>query len=125
MRMACFWAVRSRIQNSVSDALLSWPSVALSSDGTGRLPVAGQLHSDRQLLMLGPSYYVLIATCVFARKKEWIRNACLAAALLLPAVAALHGIVLAAFHREGELATERTGRSPNSLADISLSLQEL
>lgn len=48
-------------------------------------------------------YYVLVAACVFARKAEWIRNAGLAAVLLFPAVAALHGIVLATLHREGEL----------------------
>ncbi|KAM0250871.1 hypothetical protein ACHAQJ_008449 [Trichoderma viride] len=40
------------------------------------------------------------SSCVFARRAEWIKNACLAAALLLPAVAAVHGIVLAALHRE-------------------------
>lgn len=45
-------------------------------------------------------YYVLVAACVFARKSDWLRNACLAAALLFPAVAALHGIVLAAVHVE-------------------------
>ncbi|KAG5979279.1 hypothetical protein E4U54_006952, partial [Claviceps lovelessii] len=39
--------------------------------------------------------------CVFARKAEWIKNACLAAALLLPAVASSHAIALAAFHRDG------------------------
>jgi len=38
---------------------------------------------------------------VLARKAEWIKNACLAAALLLPAVASLHAIALAAFHRDG------------------------
>ena len=47
-------------------------------------------------------YYVLVATCVFARKEEWLRGACLAAALLFPAVAAIHGIVLAAVHVNGE-----------------------
>ncbi|KAJ6144736.1 hypothetical protein N7470_008631 [Penicillium chermesinum] len=46
-------------------------------------------------------YYVLIAACVFARKAEFIRNACLAAVLLFPAVAALHGIVLASLHVDG------------------------
>ncbi|KAH0598892.1 hypothetical protein MHUMG1_03004 [Metarhizium humberi] len=43
------------------------------------------------------------SACVLARKSEWIKNACIAAALLLPAVAALHGIALAAFHRDGLL----------------------
>lgn len=47
-------------------------------------------------------YYVLIAACLVARKKEWLRNATLAAALIFPAVAAVHGIVLAALHVEGE-----------------------
>lgn len=46
-------------------------------------------------------YYVLVAACVFGRGSEWLRSACLAAALLLPAVAALHGIVLAAIHVDG------------------------
>lgn len=46
---------------------------------------------------------MLIAACVFARKAEWLRNACLAAALLFPAVAALHAIVLAAVRVDGGL----------------------
>lgn len=50
----------------------------------------------------GYRYYALVAACVFARKAEWIRNACLAAVLLFPAVAALHAIALAALHRHGE-----------------------
>ncbi|PQE32241.1 transferase family III protein [Rutstroemia sp. NJR-2017a WRK4] len=59
-------------------------------------PVSGQYGPGSRVL-----YYVLIAACVFARKAEWLRNACLAAALLFPAVAALHGIVLAAVHVDG------------------------
>lgn len=47
-------------------------------------------------------YYVLVAACVLAQKKEWLRNACLAGALLFPAVAAFHAIVLAALHNDGE-----------------------
>jgi len=39
---------------------------------------------------------------VLARKSEWLRNACLAAALLFPAVAAVHGIILAILHNDGE-----------------------
>ncbi|KID75629.1 hypothetical protein MBR_04880, partial [Metarhizium brunneum ARSEF 3297] len=61
-------------------------------------PVSGQYGPGSRIL-----YYVLIAACVLARKSEWIKNACIAAALLLPAVAALHGIALAAFHRDGLL----------------------
>ncbi|EAW14204.1 uncharacterized protein ACLA_072370 [Aspergillus clavatus NRRL 1] len=58
-------------------------------------PVSGQYGPGTRVL-----YYVLIATCVFGRRAEWIRNACLAAALLFPAVAGLHGIVLASLHND-------------------------
>ncbi|KAL6230319.1 hypothetical protein BDW75DRAFT_244911 [Aspergillus navahoensis] len=61
-------------------------------------PVSGQYGPGTRVL-----YYVLIAACVFARKEEWVRNACLAGALLLPAIAALHGIVLAAVHVDGAI----------------------
>ncbi|KAI0401126.1 hypothetical protein F4802DRAFT_609659 [Xylaria palmicola] len=57
-------------------------------------PVSGQYGFGTRIL-----YYVLVATCVLARRKEWLRNACLAAALLLPAVAAIHAVVLAAVHQ--------------------------
>lgn len=56
-------------------------------------PVSGQYGFGTRLL-----YYVLVTTCVLARRKEWLRNACLAAALLLPAVAAVHAVMLAAVH---------------------------
>ncbi|KAL3480928.1 hypothetical protein BJX99DRAFT_219837 [Aspergillus californicus] len=56
-------------------------------------PVSGQYGPGTRYL-----YYVLIAACVFARKAEWLRSACLAGALLFPAIAALHGIVLAVVH---------------------------
>ncbi|TLD29116.1 hypothetical protein PspLS_04238, partial [Pyricularia sp. CBS 133598] len=46
-------------------------------------------------------YYTLVAACVLARKAAWLRDACLAAALVFPAVAALHGIVLACLHQDG------------------------
>ncbi|PSN59383.1 hypothetical protein BS50DRAFT_579978 [Corynespora cassiicola Philippines] len=59
-------------------------------------PLSGQYGPGSRVL-----YYVLVAACVFARKAEWLRNACLAAALLLPAVAAIHAIVLASVHVQG------------------------
>ncbi|KAL4999936.1 hypothetical protein BDV10DRAFT_48391 [Aspergillus recurvatus] len=61
------------------------------------------LHGPSPSLTLVQRYYVLIAACVFARKEEWVRNACLAGALLFPAIAALHGIVLAAVHVDGAI----------------------
>ncbi|KAJ5747831.1 uncharacterized protein N7511_009527 [Penicillium nucicola] len=59
-------------------------------------PVSGQYGPGTRVL-----YYALIAACVVARKVEFIRSACLAAVLLFPAVAALHGIVLAVLHIDG------------------------
>lgn len=56
-------------------------------------PVSGQYGFGTRIL-----YYVLIATCLAARGKDWLVTPCLAAALVLPAVAAFHGIVLAALH---------------------------
>ncbi|KAK0671892.1 hypothetical protein QBC41DRAFT_353816 [Cercophora samala] len=56
-------------------------------------PVSGQYGPGSRVL-----YYVLVAACVLARKTEWLRNACLAAALIFPAVAAVHGVALAALH---------------------------
>ncbi|OHW93473.1 transferase family III-like protein [Colletotrichum incanum] len=61
-------------------------------------PLSGQYGLGQRVL-----YYALVATCVLARKAEWIRNVGLAAALILPAVAAVHGIVLAALHVEGAI----------------------
>ncbi|KAI6085022.1 hypothetical protein F4821DRAFT_162852 [Hypoxylon rubiginosum] len=58
-------------------------------------PVSGQYGPGSRIL-----YYCLVAACVIARKVEWLRNACLAAALIFPAVAALHSIVLAAIHND-------------------------
>ncbi|KAE9366917.1 hypothetical protein N431DRAFT_495289 [Stipitochalara longipes BDJ] len=56
-------------------------------------PVSGQYGPGSRYL-----YYILILACVVGKNIQWLRNACLAAALLFPAVAALHGIVLASLH---------------------------
>ncbi|KXX74657.1 hypothetical protein MMYC01_209267 [Madurella mycetomatis] len=58
-------------------------------------PVSGQYGPGSRVL-----YYALVAACLLARKTEWLRNACLAAALIFPAVAAIHGVVLAALHQD-------------------------
>lgn len=56
-------------------------------------PVSGQYGLGSRVL-----YYVLIAACVVGKNIQWLRTACLAAALLFPAVAAIHGIVLVVLH---------------------------
>ncbi|KAF2443696.1 hypothetical protein P171DRAFT_415370 [Karstenula rhodostoma CBS 690.94] len=59
-------------------------------------PVSGQYGPGSRVL-----YYVLVAACVLARNIVWLRKACLAAALLLPAVGSLHALVLASLHVNG------------------------
>jgi hypothetical protein len=59
-------------------------------------PVSGQYGIGSRAL-----YYVLVATCVLAKSSETLRNASLAAALLFPAVAAIHAIVLVCLHVDG------------------------
>lgn len=61
-------------------------------------PVSGQYGPGSRIL-----YYVLVATCILGRRVEWLRNAALAVALVFPAVAALHALVLAALHVNGAL----------------------
>jgi hypothetical protein len=59
-------------------------------------PVSGQYGAGSRIL-----YYVLVITCIFARKAEWLKTACLAAALVFPAVASIHALVLAGAHVNG------------------------
>lgn len=83
------------------DVVCAWPVSGQYGPGTRILFVAIHPLLLCPLLTCLSSYYVLVAACVLARKKEWLRNACLAAALILPAVAAIHAIVLAAVHVDG------------------------
>ncbi|TDZ20809.1 hypothetical protein Cob_v006278 [Colletotrichum orbiculare MAFF 240422] len=64
-------------------------------------PLSGQYGFGQRIL-----YYILVVTCVVARKAQWMRAVCLAAALLVPAVAAVHGIILASLHVDGESPAE-------------------
>ncbi|EIN06425.1 hypothetical protein PUNSTDRAFT_45936 [Punctularia strigosozonata HHB-11173 SS5] len=59
-------------------------------------PLSGQYGPGSRIL-----YYALILVCIFAQKSEWLRSASVAAALLLPAIASFHAIVLAAFSHRG------------------------
>ncbi|KFY27856.1 hypothetical protein V493_03263 [Pseudogymnoascus sp. VKM F-4281 (FW-2241)] len=87
---------------SLMNTLVIRDSTAVNATGNPYLqvvcawPVSGQYGLGSRLL-----YYVLVAACVFARNVLWLRKACLAATLLFPAVAALHGIVLAAVPTDG------------------------
>ncbi|KAK0630519.1 hypothetical protein B0T17DRAFT_489520, partial [Bombardia bombarda] len=81
-------ALSTRALNSTEDALqvvCAWP-------------VSGQYGIGSRIL-----YYVLVAASVFGRRQNWLRGPCLVAALIFPAVAALHGIVLAATHVQGAI----------------------
>ncbi|KAL6825811.1 hypothetical protein J3E69DRAFT_335096 [Trichoderma sp. SZMC 28015] len=95
---------------SLSDAVVSQSGVLPASvasanittnsvDGSLKVicawPVSGSYGAGSRVL-----FYVLVATAVFARKLDWIKSAALSTALPLSASAAVHGIVLAALHRD-------------------------
>ncbi|OJD40342.1 uncharacterized protein BKCO1_1000515 [Diplodia corticola] len=87
------------------NAVTTNSSVFAAADSTTRplqvicaWPVSGQYGPGARFL-----YYALVAACVSARKTKWLKDVCLAAALLFPAIAAIHGIVLATMHREGAI----------------------
>ncbi|KAE8452223.1 hypothetical protein EG329_001690 [Mollisiaceae sp. DMI_Dod_QoI] len=91
------------LPNTLLNTLVERSTNATSQNATSKAlhvvcawPVSGQYGPGSRVL-----YYALVAVCVFARKAAWLRSACLAAALLFPAVAALHAIVLAAVHVNG------------------------
>lgn len=70
-----------------------YPSSALSpSSVICAYPLSGQYGPGTRYL-----YYGLVAICIFARREEWLREPCLAAALLFPALASIHAIVLACY----------------------------
>ncbi|CAH0047116.1 unnamed protein product [Clonostachys solani] len=73
-------------------------------------PVSSQYGPGSRIL-----FYLLIAACVLARKANWIKNACLAAALLLPTIAAVHAIALAALHRDSKHETSSPVNSPTNM----------
>lgn len=105
MRVASIWSVWTRLPGLVSLSI-QYLHTCLQETSLNSANVA-KLVSRVRLLTTQPfflwfRYYVLIAACVFLRKQQWLKEACLAAALLFPAVAALHGIVLAAVHVDGE-----------------------
>lgn len=84
---------------SLAGDLIARADVASNSTGLDVVcawPLSSQYGPGSRVL-----YYVLVAACVFARKSDWLRNACVGLALLVPMVAALHGVVLAAVHVDG------------------------
>ena len=60
-------------------------------------PLSGQYGPGTRIL-----YYGLVAVCIFARRHEWLREPCLAAALLFPALASIHAIIMACFSDSGK-----------------------
>lgn len=74
------------------------PALVLVPLDTTHAWLSAYRKAHRQLQIL---YYVLVAACVTFRKAEWLRNVCLAAALVLPAISALQALVLASLHVTG------------------------
>ncbi|KAK4071378.1 uncharacterized protein Triagg1_6039 [Trichoderma aggressivum f. europaeum] len=92
MCMASIWLIRRRIESPVSKLLIATTSTrAISPPPSGPKQHLGSYYQV---------FYVLVATAVFARKLDWIKSAALSTALPLSASAAVHGIVLAAVHRD-------------------------
>ena len=60
-------------------------------------PLSGQYGPGTRYL-----YYGLVAVCIFARKHEWLREPCLAAALLFPALSSIHAIIMACYSDSGK-----------------------
>ena len=60
-------------------------------------PLSGQYGPGPRIL-----YYCLVAVCILARKHEWLRQTCLAAALLVPALASIHAIIMACYSDYGK-----------------------
>lgn len=85
------------------EVICAWPVSGQYGPGTRALYIVSQFNrkSRKERTNRYARYYILLAACVVARKVDWIRNACLAAVLLFPAVAALHAVVLALLHVEG------------------------
>jgi hypothetical protein len=52
-------------------------------------------------LVLNVRYYILVAVCLVKNKSELLKQVCLATALIFPAVAAIHAVILAALHNDG------------------------
>jgi hypothetical protein len=60
-------------------------------------PLSGQYGPGTRYL-----YYGLVVVCIFARRHEWLREPCLAAALLFPALASIHAIIMACYSDSGK-----------------------
>ena len=60
-------------------------------------PLSGQYGPGARYL-----YYGLVAVCIFGQRQEWLREPCLAAALLFPALASIHAIIMACYSDSGK-----------------------
>ncbi|KAM7214536.1 hypothetical protein V8F06_010097 [Rhypophila decipiens] len=88
----CAWPVSGQYGPGSRFLFVQITPLPVPTDASARL---------NRLTSMVPRYYALVAACVFARKADWLRGACLAGALIIPAVAALHGILLAIMHIPG------------------------
>ncbi|KAF1936409.1 hypothetical protein EJ02DRAFT_359169 [Clathrospora elynae] len=81
---------------SAANATSSTPVASATLQVVCAFPLSSNYGPGSRIL-----YYILVAACVTFRKAEWLRNACLAAALVLPAISAFQGLVLASLHTNG------------------------
>lgn len=84
-------AVKMNIYHSTSSKIVSFAEDS-SNDAASVVcswPLSGQYGPGARLL-----YYVLVVVCIFVPHVEWLRSACLAAALLFPSIAAIHALIM-------------------------------
>jgi hypothetical protein len=86
LRVVCAWPVSSQY-GAGSRFLYAVPTEAPS-------PIKYS-HAPRR-------YYVIVAACVLLRKNQQLREASLAAALVVPAISSLHALVLSCYHVNGQ-----------------------
>jgi hypothetical protein len=89
------------IDYNTSQILPFAPETNLSSSNNAAsvvcsFPLSGQYGPGARAL-----YYVLVVACVLTPHVEWIRGACLAAALLFPSIAAIHALILTPIQHTG------------------------
>jgi hypothetical protein len=89
---------------AVLDTLLKRNATQTATNNTTQVlhvicefPLSGQYGPGSRYL-----YYLLIIVCVLGDKSNLLRKVGLAAALIFPALAAVHAIVLAALHNDGK-----------------------
>lgn len=93
------WVTHREAQNTISLRVMSNSTSGADVLVVCSWPLSGQYGVGSRLL-----YYALVFMCTFCVKMKWLRSVSLAAALVLPAVAAIHAVIITAYstHTHGK-----------------------